>query len=39
MEAKQLRLAVDTNLLLDLAAGDEHVLDVTAVIVERLTEH
>ena len=36
MEAKPLRLAGDTNLLLDLDAGDEDVLDAVAVIDVRL---
>jgi hypothetical protein len=38
MEAKPLRLAGDTNLLLDLAAGDEVVLDAVAVIDQRLPQ-
>jgi hypothetical protein len=36
MEAKPLRLAGDTNLLLDLADRDEDVLDAVAVIDQRL---
>ena len=36
MEAKPLRLAADTNLLLDLADRDEDVLDAVAVIDQRL---
>ncbi len=36
MDAKPPRLAGDTNLLLDLADGDEDVLDALAVIDERL---
>jgi hypothetical protein len=38
VEAKPLRLAGDTNLLLDLAAGDENVLDAMAVIDQRLPQ-
>src|ERR1700722_16675898 len=38
MEAKPLRLAGDTNLLIDLAAGDEGVLDAIAVIDQRVPE-
>jgi hypothetical protein len=38
MEAKPLRLVGDTNLLLDLAAGDEDVLDAIAVIDQRLPQ-
>jgi len=38
MDAKPFRLAGDTNLLLDLADGDEDVLDAVAVIDQRLPE-
>lgn len=38
MDAKSLRLAADTNLLLDLADQDEDVLDAVAVIEQRLPE-
>jgi predicted nucleic acid-binding protein len=38
MDAKPLRLAADTNLLLDLATGDEDVLDAMAVIDQKLPE-
>ena len=38
MDAKPLRLAADTNLLLDLADRDEDVLDAVAVIDQRLPE-
>ena len=38
MDAKPLRLAADTNLLLDLADQDEDVLDAVAVIDQRLPE-
>ena len=38
MEAKPLRLAGDTNLLLDLADSDEDVLDAVAVIEQRLPQ-
>jgi predicted nucleic acid-binding protein len=35
MDTKSLRLAADTNLLLDLADGDEDVLDAVAVIDQK----
>src|SRR5262245_35282296 len=38
MDGKPLRLAVDTNLLLDLADRDEDVLDAVAVIEQRLAQ-
>jgi hypothetical protein len=38
METKPLRLAGDTNLLLDLADSDEDVLDAVAVIDQRLSQ-
>jgi hypothetical protein len=38
MDAKPLRLAADTNLLLDLADRDEDVLDAVAVIEQRLPQ-
>jgi len=38
MEAKPLRLAADTNLLLDLAAGYEDVLDAIAAIDQRMPQ-
>lgn len=38
MEAKPPRLAGDTNLLLDLADGDEDVLDAVAIIGQRLPQ-
>jgi rRNA-processing protein FCF1 len=38
MEAKPLRLAGDTNLLLDLAESDEDVLDAMAVIDQRMPD-
>ena len=38
MDAKPLRLAADTNLLLDLADRDEDVLDALAVIEQRLPQ-
>jgi hypothetical protein len=38
MEAKPLRLAGDTNLLLDLADSDEDVLDAVAVVDQRMPD-
>jgi predicted nucleic acid-binding protein len=38
MDAKPLRLAADTNVLLDLAVGDEDVLDAIAAIDHKLPQ-